>query len=60
MAFADEDLGQVLSGASAWIEGWTTSEDGNLHFRSEVITGHRHDAGAIPALIGGYGFLYEN
>ena len=60
VAFADEDLEQVLSGAGAWIEGWTTSEDGNLHFHSELITGHRHDAGAIPALISGYEFLYGN
>lgn len=60
VAYADEDLAQVLSGASAWIKGWSTSEDANLSFHSEVITGHRHDSGAIPALINGYGFLYGN
>ena len=58
VGYADEDLNYVLSGAGAWIGGWSNSEDVNLSFRSEVIAGHRHDSGAIPALISGYEFLY--
>ncbi len=60
VAYADDDLKQVLSGASTWIEGWSKTEDSNLSFRSDVITGHRHDSGAIPALINGFEFLYGN
>jgi predicted alpha/beta superfamily hydrolase len=60
VAWAEDDLQQVLSGASAWANGWTATEDADFHFRSEMFEGHRHDSGAIPALINGYGFLYGN
>lgn len=59
-AYADGDLQQVLTGAAAWIQAWDATEDANLRFRGEVIPGHRHDSGAIPALIRGYEFLYGN
>lgn len=59
-AYADQDLEQVLSGAAAWVDGWSAIEDDNLRFRGEMIAGHRHDSGAIPALINGFEFLYGN
>jgi len=59
IAYAENDLGYVLTGASSWISGWQELEGSNLRFHSDVIKDHRHDAGAIPALIKGYEFLYE-
>lgn len=58
VAHAEKDLEYVLIGASAWIPGWQELDDANLSFHAEVIKDHRHDAGAIPALINGYEFLY--
>ena len=58
IAHAEFDLGYVLTGANSWASGWRELEDANLAFHSDVIKGHRHDAGAIPALINGYEFLY--
>ncbi len=58
VAYAENDLGYVLAGASSWVAGWRDLEGTNLMFRSEVFTDYRHDAGAIPALINGYEFLY--
>ena len=58
VAYAENDLGYVLAGAGAWVAGWQDFEGSNLIFRSEVFKEHRHDAGAIPALINGYEFLY--
>ncbi len=58
VAHAETDLEYVLIGASAWISGWQGLEDANLSFHTEVVKDHRHDAGAIPALINGYEFLY--
>ena len=57
-AYSEDDLRFVLSGASAWVAAWREYEGANLDFSSEIIDGHRHDAGAIPALISGYEFLY--
>lgn len=59
VAYAEDDLASVESGAGTWIEAWETSDAADLMFQGEIIEGHRHDAGAIPALINGYAFLYE-
>lgn len=59
VAYAENDLKYVLTGASAWAAGWQEFEGANLTFRSEIINDHRHDAGAIPALINGFKFLYK-
>ena len=58
MAYAENDLASVQSGARPWMEGWEALDDTDLVFRGEVIEGHRHDAGAVPALLNGYEFLY--
>lgn len=60
VAYAEEDLKQVLSGAAAWVESWSSTKDANLSLRSQVIRGHRHGSGAVPALINGYELLYGN
>lgn len=57
-AYAENDLDYVLTGAHSWASGWQELEDANLSFHFEVIKDHRHDAGAIPALINGYELLY--
>lgn len=59
LAYAESDLEYVLSGASSWVAGWRKFEGTNLSLHAEVFKDHRHDAGAIPALINGYEFLYE-
>ncbi len=58
VSHAENDLAAVRSGAAPWIEAWKAHDDANLRFQDEVIGGLRHDAGAIPALINGYEFLY--
>lgn len=58
VSYAENDLGYVLTGASSWVSGWQELEDANLTFHYAVIKNHRHDAGAIPALIKGYELLY--
>lgn len=58
VAHAENDLGYVLTGARSWALKWQELEDANLSLRFEVIKDHQHDAGAIPALINGYEFLY--
>ena len=58
LAYAENDLEYVLAGASSWVAGWRDLDGNNLTLRFEVFEDHRHDAGAIPALINGYEFLY--
>ncbi len=58
IAYAENDLEYVLTGASRWVTAWQEREDANLTLRSDVIKDHYHDSGAIPALINGYEFLY--
>ena len=58
VAHAEHDLGYVLASVGSWVAGWQDLDDANLRFHSEVIKDRRHDAGAIPALISGYEFLY--
>lgn len=58
VSYAENDLAYVRSGAAQWIEAWEAFDDANLRFRGEVIGRLRHDAGAIPALINAYEFLY--
>ncbi len=58
VAYAENDLELVQAGTGPWIEAWQAVDDADLLFHSEVIGGLRHDAGAIPALINGYEFLY--
>lgn len=57
-SYAENDLASVRSGAASWIDAWQALDDDNLRFRSEVMRGLRHDAGAIPALTNAYEFLY--
>ena len=57
-AHSEDDLGYVLTGASSWLPGWQNLDGANLTLDSDVIPDHRHDAGAIPALMNGYEFLY--
>ncbi len=58
VAYAKNDLASVRSGAKLWIEALDVFDDTNFLFHWEVIDGHRHDSGAIPALINSYMFLY--
>lgn len=58
VAYAESDLRYVLSGASSWVAEWRKNEGANLIIHSEIFKGHRHDAGAVPALINGFEFLY--
>ncbi len=58
VSYAENDLASVRSGAAKWIEAWEAFDDANLQFRAEVIGNMRHDAGAVPALINAYEFLY--
>ena len=58
VSYAENDLAYVRSGAPRWAKVWETLDDIDLHFRADVIAGQRHDAGAIPALINAYEFLY--
>lgn len=58
VSYAEHDLAYVRSGAPKWAKVWEALDDIDLHFRLDVIAGQRHDAGAIPALINAYEFLY--
>lgn len=58
VAYAENDLASVRSGAPPWIKAWETLDAPHLNLRWEVLEGHRHDSGAIPGLINGYEFLY--
>lgn len=58
IAYAEDDLASVRLGAEQWMTAWEAFDDLDLTFRGEVIKGHRHDSGAIPALLSAYEFLY--
>ena len=58
IAYAEDDLASVRSGAPPWIKAWAALDSSHLNLRWEIIEGHRHDSSAIPGLINAYEFLY--